>query len=168
MEIRVLPELKDVILQLIATGILFLIMWKLLYNPVANMLEKRKEKIQENITSAESLKEEALKLKEEYEAKISQAKKEANDIIEGGRKRGEELKENILAEAREEAKNIIERAKREIQAEKEKALLDIKSQSADMALLIASKVIEEELSKDKHQKLIDKFIDEVGSQKWQI
>ena len=133
MQIRVIPELKYVILQLIATGILFLIMWKLLYKPVSNMLEQRKKRIQENITSAESLKEDAIKLKEEYEMKIAEAKKEAQDIIESGRRRGEEIKESIVAEAREEAKNIVERAKKEIEAEKEKALLDIKAQSADMA-----------------------------------
>ncbi|NLY77166.1 MAG: F0F1 ATP synthase subunit B [Tissierellia bacterium] len=168
MQIRVIPELKFVILQLVATGILFIVLWKLLYNPVSRMLEQRKERIQENITNAEGYKEEALRLKEEYEMKIAQARKEAQDIIESGRKRGEEIKENIVAEARDEAKNIIERAKREIEAEKEKALLEIKNQSADMALLIASRIIEEEIGQEKHQKLIDKFIDEVGSQKWQI
>jgi len=36
-----------------------------------------------------------------------------------------------------------------------------------MALLIASKVIDEELDVNLQQDLINKFIDEVGTDKWQ-
>lgn len=167
-DIRVIPDALSMALTLTATLILFYGLRKLLYKPVSKMLNDRKEKIQQNIDGADSLKEEARKLKEEYELKISQAKKESQEIIEAGRKRGEELKEIIISEAKEEANSILERAKKEIAQEKEKALLDIKAQSAEMALLIASKVIEENLSLDKQQQLINKFVDEVGTQKWQI
>ncbi len=38
--------------------------------------------------------------------------------------------------------------------------------SIDMGVLIASKIMEEEISVDKQNYLIDKFIDEVGSSEW--
>jgi F-type H+-transporting ATPase subunit b len=168
MKIYVIPDPLSMVLTLVATLILFFVLTKLLYKPVSKMLNDRKERIKQNIDGANNLKQEAAKLKEEYELKITEAKKEAQEIIEAGRKRGEELKESIVAEAKEEANNIIERAKREISQEKEKALLDIKAQSAEMALLIASKILEENLTLDKQQQLINKFVDEVGTQKWQI
>ncbi len=65
-----------------------------------------------NIDDAKTSKEEALALKQEYEAKILEAKKESQEIIEQGRKRGEEVRESIIIEAKEEANNIIEKAKK--------------------------------------------------------
>lgn len=167
-DVRVLPEPLAVVLTLAQFLILCFILWKLLYKPVSKMLNERKENIQKDIDGAKELREEAVKLKEDYESRIAQSRKEAQEIIESGRKRGEEVKENIVEEAKEEANSIIKKAKREIEAEKEKALLEIKAQSGEMALLIASKIIEEDMNSDKHKKLIDKFVDEVGNQKWQI
>lgn len=167
-DIRVIPDPLSMILVLIATVILFFILNKLLYKPISKMLNERKSNIQKNIDGANALKEEAEKLKKEYELKIAEAKKEGQEIIEASRKRGDEVKENIIAEAKEEANNILEKAKREIEQEKEKALHDIKVKSGEMALLIASKIIEENLNQDKQQQLINKFVDEVGTQKWQI
>ncbi|MBZ2174919.1 F0F1 ATP synthase subunit B [Schnuerera sp. xch1] len=168
MNVRVLPELSSVILTLIATFILFLGLRKLLYKPVSKILNDRKENIKNEIDEAKEIRQEAMKLKDEYEARIAEARQETQEIIESGRKRGEEVKESIVTEAKEEANSIIEKAKKEIEAEKEKALLDIKTQSGEMAILIASKIIQEEMDSTKQQKLINKFVDEVGSQKWQI
>ncbi|HHV46663.1 MAG TPA: F0F1 ATP synthase subunit B [Tissierellia bacterium] len=167
-DIRVIPDGLSVVLTLIATLILFFGLRKLLYKPVSKMLNDRKERINKDIEGAKSLKEEAMKLREEYEVRISQAKREAQEIIESGRKRGEEIRESIIAEAREEANNILERAKKEINKEMEKALFDIKVQTLEMALLIASSILEENLTLDKHKQLINRFVDEVGTQRWQI
>ncbi len=39
--------------------------------------------------------------------------------------------------------------------------------AGDMAVLIASKVIEENIDMAKQQDLINKFVDEVGTKEWQ-
>lgn len=166
--VRVLPVGSSVVLTLIATIILFFGLRKLLYKPVSKLLEDRKEGIQKEIVGAKELKKEAMGLKNDYEDRISKAKEESQEIIENGRKRGEEIKEGIIDEAKEEAEGILSKAKREIEAEKEKALLDIKTQSGEMAILIASKIIEEKMDMAKQKQLINKFVDEVGTQKWQI
>ena len=166
-DIRVLPISSSMILQLVATVILFFILKHFLHEPVSNYMKERKNRIQNDIDGAKALKEEAIELKSEYEAKINEAKAEGQEIIESARKRGEEIKEDIINEAKVEADGIIDRARKEIDREKEKALNDIKLQAGDMALLIASKVIDEELDISLQQDLINKFIDEVGTDKWQ-
>ncbi|GFN36195.1 F0F1 ATP synthase subunit B [Tepidimicrobium xylanilyticum] len=166
-DIRVIPELPSMILTLIAVLILFWGLSKLLYKPVSKILNERKEKIQNDIDSAKILKEEADKLRAEYEAKLLEARKESQGIIEAGRRRGEEIKENLIAEAKKEAESIIERAKREIQAEREKALLEVRIQAGEMAVLIASKIIEKNVDMVSQQELIEKFLDEVGTREWQ-
>lgn len=166
-DIRVLPISSSMILQLVAIVILFFILKHFLHEPVSNYMKERENRIQSDIDGAKALKEEATELKSEYEAKISEAKAEGQEIIESARKRGEEIKEDIIDEAKVEANGIVDRARKEIEREKEKALDEIKLQAGDMALLIASKVIDEELDISLQQDLINKFIDEVGTDKWQ-
>ncbi len=166
-EVRALPDFPSMILTWIALLILYLILRKFLYKPVSKFLNDRKEKIQSDIEGAKILKEEAFHLKEDYESRINLAKKEGQEIIENARKRGEELREGIIDEARREAEDIISRARREISREKELAFQDIKSQAGEMAILIASKIMESQFNMEKQRFLIDKFIDEVGSSKWQ-
>lgn len=165
-DVRVIPELSSMILTLLAVLILFWGLSKLLYKPVSKILNERKEKIQNDIDGAKVLKEEAATLKSEYESKLLDARKETQEIIESGRKRGEEIKEDIIAEAKKEAENIVEKAKGD-QAEREKALLDVKMQAGEMAVLIASKIIEKDVDLASQQDLIEKFVDEVGTREWQ-
>lgn len=165
--INIIPKLSSMVLQLIATVILFFILKHFLHEPVSKYMNERQNKIQNDIDDAKSLKGEALELKTQYETSINEAKAEGQEIIESARKRGEEIKEDIIKEAKVEADGIIERARKEIEREKEKALDEIKVQAGDMAILIASKVIDEELDTNLQNDLIDKFIDEVGMDKWQ-
>lgn len=169
MEIQVLalPQLLSVVITLVSVFILYLILRKYLYTPVTNFLETRKAKIQGDLDEAKTAKKEAADLKSDYETKISEVKLEGQEIIENSRKRGNEIKDSILEEARLEAKNIVERARKDIALEKEKAYEDIKQSTGEMAVLIASKIMEENLTIDNQRNLIDKFIDEVGSSKWQ-
>ncbi|MDR7856946.1 F0F1 ATP synthase subunit B [Tissierella sp.] len=166
-QVRTLPELSSMILAWAALFLLFLMLRHFLHKPVSKALSDRQEKIKSDIDGAKVLREEATALKDGYESKISHAKKESQEIIESARKRGEELKEGIVVEARKEAEAIISRARREIVREREVAFQDIKSQAGEMAVLIASKIMEEKINMDSQKGLIDKFIDEVGNSKWQ-
>lgn len=49
-------------------------------------------------------------MKEEYEAKLHEVKKEAEEILEDARKRAKQREAEIIAEAREEADRIVTRA----------------------------------------------------------
>ncbi|MBU5436727.1 F0F1 ATP synthase subunit B [Tissierella sp. MSJ-40] len=166
-EVRALPQLSSMLIAWAALLLLYLMLRKFLYKPVSNFLNARKEKIQGDLDGAKALNEEAVHLKEDYEGRINQAKLESQQIIENARKRGEEVREDIIAEAKLEAETIINKARKEIAREKEIALQDVKSQAGEMAILIASRIMEEQVNMDTQKNLINKFIDEVGKSKWQ-
>ena len=165
--VRPLPILSSVILTLIAVFILYLVLKRFLHKPVTKFLSDRQEKIQTDLDGAKVLKAEAKTLKEDYEAKIELARKESQEILEGARKRGDELRESIVADARKDADDIVSNARKEINRERDVALQSIKTQAVEIGVMIASKIIEEQVTLDKQNGLIDKFIDEVGSSKWQ-
>jgi len=169
MEFKVLalPEIPSMIITWVSVFILYLILRHFLYKPVSDFIEARQERIRTNIDEAKADKEEAARLKEEYEEKLAASRAEGQEIIENARRRGVEVKEEIIEEARQEARAILDRATREIEREKEKAYEDLRGSAGELAILIASRLMEEEINAEKQEQLIDKFIDEVGSAKWQ-
>ena len=67
-----------------------------------------------------------------------------------------------MAEARAEAAALREKAEADIVSEKKKAVNEIKDEISDIAILIAEKVVEKEITPADHEKLIAQFIDRVG------
>ena len=73
----------------------------------------------------------------------------------------EKLVEKAKSDARSEAENILAQARSSIENEKRAAMNEIKNQVADLSIGIASKVLDQELNKDKnHQEYIDKLLNE--------
>lgn len=165
--IRAIPVLSVMVLTWIGLVILYFVLKKFLHEPVSKMMNDRKEKIQTNIDDANIMKEEAIVLKTQYEDSISNAKEESQKILEASRRRGEELKQNIIAEANNEAELIKDRARRDIEREKSAALQGIQNEALEMGLLIASKLIEKEITIESQEDLMNKFIEEVGNSKWE-
>lgn len=166
MQVNILPDLPNLILQIASTIFLFLVVRHFAYEPLMKMLDARSEKVLTDLADAEQKNQEATSLKLEYESRIQEAKDEARVIVEGAKKRGDQLKDEILEESRTEAKKISERAMADVEREKQKMLVDLKSEVVDIAMLAASKVVEKDLDPKTHKTMIDKFIDEVGESQW--
>lgn len=165
-KVRVIPELQTMIVTAVVLLILYLIFKKFLYKPVSRFMHKRNDLIQTEIDNAKSLKLEAKFIKENQEKIINDAHMESRKIIEDAKKISDEIKDNIILEAKKEAKEIIKKAEKEAEKQKIEALEDMKNQSVDLAILIASKIMEEQLKVDKQNLLIDKFVEEVGASHW--
>ncbi len=166
-EVLVLPDFQSMVITAVTLIILYIIYRRFLYIPVSMYLQERRNLIQGEINDAKGLKEDAIALKKNQEAMINSARLEGQQIVENAKKVGEEVKENIILEAKKEAKEIVLKAEKEIERQKKLALEDIKNKSIDMGVLIASRIIEEEVNIDQQEYLIDKFIDEVGKSEWQ-
>jgi len=165
--IHVIPDPVNFGLQLLATIILFMVVRHFLYQPVSNLIAKRKEIIAANLAAAEEQKAEISKIKSGYEAEIVEAQTKAKEIVDDSRKQGEDLKQQIVEQAHLEAKQIKDRAAKDIEREKEQAQREMKDQIAQVSMLVASKLIQKNLDNQVQENLIDQFIDEVGGSQWQ-
>ncbi len=142
--------------------ILFLLMKKFLFKPVRKMMLDRENEVKTMYDSAERSMSDAEDLKTEYESRLSSAKTEAEDIVKSATRSAALKSEEIIADAHTRAQEIIERADKQIEAERRNAENQLKNEVSDIALLVASKVIERELDEEKHRELIDGFIAEMG------
>lgn len=167
MTVHILPDLPNMILQLLSTLVLFLVLRAKITEPLKSYLNKRAEAVAAELTAAQTEKEEAAKIKEQYELSLANAREEAREIVESAKKRGDQLKEELVTEAKQEAQTITIRANNEIEREKDKALDSLKSEVAEMALLVAGKVVNKNLDEVTHKNMIDQFINEVGESQWQ-
>lgn len=151
--------------QLINTFLVFMLLKKLLFKPVLGIIEAREKDIQENLAHGERTKNEGISFKKEYEEKISSAKNEGQEIIKQATLRAEQKESEIISTAKQEAQSLKEKASKDVAQERQKVMNEIKNDISDIALLAASKVIEKDLDKSKHEELINNFIKEVGEAK---
>lgn len=135
---------------------------RFLFKPINEMLEKRRAKADAQIQDAVKAKDEALAMKEEYEKNMQDAKNKANEILTTAQKTAAVQSEEMLKEATLQAAAMKEKAEADIAQEKRKAVNEIKGEIGGMAMEIAGKVIEREISEEDHAKLIDEFITNVG------
>ena len=143
--------------------IIYLFLKKILFVPVKNMIDSRQKEVDDMYSNAESAEADAKALKKEYEAKLSSANEESEEILRTAQRRALLKEEEILKEASVEAQRIRDRASDDIALEKKRMLGEIKDEVSGMAIDIASAVIGREVSAGEHERFIDDFIDGLGN-----
>lgn len=159
--------LMDAAIMGINIFILFFGLSYLLFNPVRDVLEKRRQKIAGELEEAASDKENAAIMKAEYEARLKEVDKEAEGILEDARKKAKKREAEIIEEAKTEAARILERANREIELERKKALDDMKQEVISIAALMAGKVVSASIDMKTQDALIEETLKEMGESTWQ-
>ncbi|AKO94778.1 F0F1 ATP synthase subunit B [Priestia filamentosa] len=155
-------QVGDMLYQLVIFIILLVLLKIFAWKPIMGIMKKREQYIADEIDQAEQSNAEARKLAEEQREILKNSRQEIQTMMEEARKTADEKKEEIIAAARNEAQRLKESAKREIELEKEQAMDSVREQVASLSVLIASKVIEKELSEDDQEQLIKQYINEVG------
>lgn len=168
------PRLFDLDMQLIAdAGLMMLAIFALflfasyfLFNPAREMLKKRQDKIKDELDSAAQDMEEAAALRSEYEGKLKNIDKEAEEILSDARKRALANENKIIAQAKEEAAGIIERAKVEAELEKQKAADEVKREMVVIASMMAGKVVKASIDTSIQESLVNETLKEIGESTW--
>ncbi|HSQ21455.1 MAG TPA: F0F1 ATP synthase subunit B [Coriobacteriia bacterium] len=159
----IIPNTTEMWINIAAFAVLFFVLAKFAFPPITKMLDERANKIRESLEKAEDTRVEAERLLEEYKVQMAEARSEATQVIEQGRKVAESMKTEILAKAKEEAEAEKNKAIEAIKAEKAAAMGELQAQVADLSVAVAGKIIGTSLSRKDHEALIDSFLAEVGS-----
>lgn len=155
-------EWGTVIVTVITFAILLALLKKFAWGPLKEVMDKRERDINRDIDEAEDAKLNAQKLEEENKKTLKQTQDEVQRILEDARVQARKQHEEIIHEANIRANGMIETAQSEINSEKERALADINNQVSELSVLIASKVLQKEISEQDQKELVDKYLKEVG------
>ena len=152
----------NIVVTICNTLITFLIVKKFLFKPVRKMLATRAEEVQAMYDQAEADRAEAAAMKKDYTESIANAKAEATQITQTATRRATVRSEEILAEASRQATDMKRKAEQSIEQERKKAMNEIKDEIAGLSVMIASKIVEKDISEEDHKRMIEDFIDKVG------
>lgn len=154
----------DILLSLANLLILFLILKRFLFKPVKKVMDERQRRVDELFSQAERSRSEADGMKQEYESRLSAAREEADGLVRSAVLTAQRRGDAIVAEASSQASHIKQKAEAEIEKEKRQMLQDVRGEIGDLAVAIASKVVERELDARDRQGFVDEFIRNVGEQ----
>lgn len=157
-------NLWEILISLANLLILFVLFKKFLYKPVQNVLNQRREQVDKIYDEAEQDRNAASGMKQEYEARLNTAREEADTLVRNAVQTAQRKSDQIVSEAASQASHMKQKAEEEIALEKKQMLQDVKSEISEMAVSIASKVVEREIQKADHENFVDEFIKNVGEQ----
>ena len=135
---------------------------KFFLDKIKAILDARREAADQEITSAEAAKAEAMEIKATYEQNMKEAKAQASEIVDRAQKTATARGEEILRQANAEAAALKQKAAADIAQEKKKAINDAKNEISGIAVAIAEKVVGRELNDADQNQLVDDFINRLG------
>ena len=161
------PQLLfTLVFQGIAIFILFMAASYLLLDPVRKILNDRKERVMKDQRDAARNKEEAVRMKDEYDGKLKDIDKVAEQILSDSRKKALQRENQIIADAKNEASRIIESARQEAELEKKRVKDEVKQEMISVASLMSEKIVAASMDEAKQNALIEQTLEEMGDDTW--
>jgi F-type H+-transporting ATPase subunit b len=157
------PHWEELVVGAVAFAILFYFMWRWVLPRLNSVLEERRQKIQGELERAEGTRAEADEILADYRRQLAGAREESGRVIEEARRTAEQLRQDLQARAEEEAQATVARAQDEIRAERDRVFQELRAQVAEIAVELAGRVVGESLDASAHERLIDRYIDEIAS-----
>ena len=141
---------------------LMLLFKKFLFKPVQAMMKSRQDQVEKIYTEADENLGTAKQLKQEYEQKMASARQEADTLIKTATQTAQRKSDQIVSEANSQATHVKQKAEEEIAQQKKQMLRDVRSEISELAVDIASKVVEREINQKDYDGFVDEFIQNVG------
>ena len=157
--IQVTPGLM--IWTIVCFAITFFVLRKYAFGPIQQMIDARRQRIEEAIAEADRAREEARKLLEEHRKLIGQAKSESEEILSEARRIADSQRERVRAETEEDRQRRLEETRRQIEQATHQALGQIRDEVGKLSLLAAEKVTRKTLTDADQRRLIDEALAEI-------
>lgn len=154
----------QIILSLVNLLLIFLIVKKFLFKPVAKVMTARQEQVDKIYNDANADRSAASSMKQEYEARLASARDEADSLVRSAVQTAQRKGDAIMADAASQASHMKQKAEQEIAMEKKQMLQSVQAELSDMAVSIAAKVVEREIQQKDHDAFVDEFIKNVGEE----
>jgi len=128
-------------IQAINFGLLLLVLWYFLYQPITNMLEKRRLKIEKGVQDAEEAESKLASIKQDEDKIIDKATDRASQLVEDGKQRAIVQEAELMQQAEARSSHVLKEAHQMAEEAKRKALEESKGEVAKLAILGAEKIL---------------------------
>ncbi|MBI4471854.1 MAG: F0F1 ATP synthase subunit B [Acidobacteria bacterium] len=145
--------------------VLLVLLRKFAWGPLLKALEERRDTIRQSLEDAKAARQEMEKLQQESTQILKRAHLDAESIVSKSWSDAEKLREEMKQKARAEADNIVRDAERQIEIKTGEAIRKIRNEVADLSVMIASKFIQKNLSKEDNDRLIAETLQQIDAER---
>ena len=158
------PDPGLLVWMLAAFLVVFFVLAKFGFPAITNMVEKRKNFIDESLRKAHEASVRLENIKQESESILQEARDKQAAILKEAAATRDSIVETAPAKAREESARIISEAKAEIESQKQAAISEIRGEVARLSVEVSEKVLRQKLGTDEAQMdYIERMLDEVAA-----
>jgi F-type H+-transporting ATPase subunit b len=155
------PNVGLMVWTLLLFVLSMIILAKLAFPRISQALDKRQHAIEDSIEHAERVRHEADDLLAEYRERLTEARQQADEIIERARKAAETHERETDAEAKQRRERLMEQARRDIEIETRRAIQEIRREVADLTVMATEKVTRKVLTEEDQQRLVEEALAEL-------
>ena len=142
-------------------GLSMVVLWKYAFPRIGEALDRRQRAIELSIDEAEQIRRRADDLLSEYRERLTEARQQADEIIERARKAGEAHERESEEEAKARRERLMEQTRREIELETQRAIQDIRREVADLTVLATERVTRKVLTEEDQRRLVEETLSEI-------
>jgi F-type H+-transporting ATPase subunit b len=139
----------QILLQWIATIILFGVVFRYLWKPLTKVLEDRQAMVEGDLLRAQELSSNAAKIKSEIDVQLTQARQDAKAMLEAARQRSLSEREQLVADTEAELARLRAKAEAELHQDVEKAREELKHEVVEIAFLVAEKILQQQVDRNQ-------------------
>lgn len=161
MELLKMLSANEILAQILSFFLLLFLLRHFAWKKILGLLDQRREKISAELAEIENSKLEIVKLKADYEAKISFIADQAQAVIKEAIEEGRKINDQTRKKAHEDAQDILTDARNQVKYEVSKVQEQLKDKIVDIALSAAQSLIQERLTEDGDRKIVENFIKEI-------
>ena len=160
----IFPATNELVWGTIAFLLLLFLMYRTVFPSINKAYKDRRANIEGKLEQAEREREEAEQLLEHYRRRLRDAEDETQRILEEARSNAERVRRDLLAKAESDAGRELVRARQAIRAERDQAIRQLRNEVGTLAVELATRVVGDSLDRERQLRLVDEYIDELGTQ----
>jgi F-type H+-transporting ATPase subunit b len=156
-------DIGNLLFTLLIFVLVIYLLRRFAWNPLLDVLSKRETTIRETIEAAQRERQQAERLLAEYQAQLAKAREEAAALVTEGRRDAEAVARRVQEQARTESEELLARARREIELATDSARKQLHDEASELAVMVAARIIQKELSAADHRELVARSLQEMQS-----
>lgn len=157
-------DIQQILLHMFNFIILAVGLYILLYKPVKNFMDHRTAEIENKQQETDRLMQEAADKEKAYAELLKKAEEETQRKMEACEEQIRQMAELSREAAHREAEGILFDAREKAQEAEKRTVEELKGTIADIALMIASGILEREIGSKENEKIIRKSLEEWSDQ----
>ncbi len=149
------------LIQVVSFLILLVLMTKILYRPLQQLLDDRINKVKSDIEDAQKLLAEAEENRKRAQEMLHKAQEDATLIRRKAEQEADAYYRQQVQRTREEMEKMLLSAQAEIQEQVKHAKAELRKEVVSIAIAISEKILRREISESEHDQIIREAIQEI-------